>query len=146
MGIFDNLKNKVNFDELKDKVKFDELKDKAVDLANSGVAKSKTMADIAKLKTSSMAAEDAVKKAYIAIGKAVYDALETGAEAEIEAFVEKIKENKALIADNAAKIAELKNAGTVSEEEVAAVEALASTQRLDLPKHSIMAVQVCRLQ
>ena len=123
MGIFDNLKNKVNFDELKDKVKFDELKDKAVDLANSGVAKSKTMADIAKLKTSSMAAEDAVKKAYIAIGKAVYDALESGAEAEIEAFVEKIKENKALIADNAAKIAELKNAGTVSEEEVAAVEA-----------------------
>ena len=29
MGIFDNLKNKVNFDELKDKVKFDELKEKA---------------------------------------------------------------------------------------------------------------------
>ena len=118
MGIFNNLKNKVNLDDLKDKVKFDEIKGKAADLANSGVAKSKTMADIAKLKTSSMAAEDAVKKAYLAIGKAVYDALETGAEAEIEAFVEKIKENKALIADNAAKIAELKNAGKVAEEEI----------------------------
>lgn len=123
MGIFDNLKSKVNFDELKDKVKFDELKEKATDLANSGVAKSKTMADIAKLKAASMAEEDAVKKAYLAIGKAVYDALETGAEAEIEAYVEKIRASKAVIAENAAKIAEIKNAGKVTEEEVVEIEA-----------------------
>ena len=118
MGIFDNLKNKVNLDDLKDKVKFDEIKEKAADLANSGVAKSKTMADIAKLKTNSMAEEDAIKKAYIAIGKAVYDALESGAEAEIEAYVEKIRASKAQIAENAAKIAELKNAGKVTEAEI----------------------------
>ena len=111
MGIFDNLKNKVNLDDLKDKVKFDEIKEKAADLANSGVAKSKTMADIAKLKTNSMAEEDAIKKAYIAIGKAVYDALESGAEAEIEAYVEKIRASKA-------QIAELKNAGKVTEAEI----------------------------
>ena len=123
MGIFDNLKNKVNLDDLKDKVKFDEIKEKAADLANSGVAKSKTMADIAKLKTSSMAAEDAVKKAYLAIGKAVYEALESGAEAEIEAFVEKIRENKALIAENAARIAELRNAGKGTETEAAEIGA-----------------------
>ena len=123
MGIFDNLKNKVNLDELKDKVKFDELKEKATDLANSGVAKSKTMADIAKLKANSMAEEDAIKKAYIAIGKAVYDALETGAEAEVDGYVEKIKASKAVIAENAAKIAEIKNAGKVTEDEVAEIEA-----------------------
>ena len=122
MGIFDNLKNKVNLDDLKDKVKFDELKEKATDLANSGVAKSKTMADIAKLKTASMAAEDAMKKAYIEIGKAVYAALETGEEAEIESFVAKIKESKALVAENAEKIAALKNAGKVTEAEVAEIE------------------------
>ena len=55
--------------------------------------------------------------------KAVYDALENGTEAEIEAFVEKIKASKAVIAENAAKMAELKNAGKVTEEE--AVEAVA---------------------
>ena len=119
MGIFDNLKNKVNFDELKDKVKFDELKEKAAELANSGVAKSKTVAEYAKLKAACMAEEDAIKKAYIAIGKAVYEALENGTEAEIEAFVEKIKASKAVIAENTAKMAELKNAGDASEEEAA---------------------------
>lgn len=124
MGIFDNLKNKVNLDDLKDKVKFDEIKERATDLANSGIAKSKTMADIAKLKASSMAEEDAVKKAFIEIGKAVYAALETGEEAVIDTYVEKIKASKALIAENAAKIAELKNAGKVTEEEVAEIKAV----------------------
>ena len=44
MGFFDNLKGKA-----------DNLKDKATDLAQAGVAQSKRLAEIAKLKTSNMA-------------------------------------------------------------------------------------------
>ena len=48
---------------------FDTLKDKATDLAQAGVAQSKRLAEIAKLKMANMAEEDAIKKAYIEIGK-----------------------------------------------------------------------------
>lgn len=50
----------------------DVLKDKAADLAQAGVAQSKRLAEIAKLKVSNMAEEDAIKKAYIEIGKLYY--------------------------------------------------------------------------
>ena len=41
----------------------DTLKDRAVDLAQAGVAQSKRLAEIAKLKTSNMAEEDSIKNA-----------------------------------------------------------------------------------
>ena len=53
----------------------DVLKDKAADLAQAGVAQSKRLAEIAKLKVSNMAEEDAIKKAYIEIGKLYYACL-----------------------------------------------------------------------
>ena len=43
---------------------FDDLREKVTDLAQSGVAKSKQLAEIAKLKTSNMGEEDTIKKAY----------------------------------------------------------------------------------
>ena len=46
---------------------FDSLKDKATDLAQAGVAQSKRLAEIAKLKTANMAEEDAIKKAYMVV-------------------------------------------------------------------------------
>ena len=52
--------------------KLDSLKDKAVDLAQSGAAKSKELAEIGKLKLSSASEEDSIKKAYIEIGKLYY--------------------------------------------------------------------------
>ena len=52
--------------------KLDSLKDKAVDLAQSGAAKSKELAEIGKLKLNNAAEEDAIKKAYIEIGKPYY--------------------------------------------------------------------------
>ena len=42
---------------------FDDLREKVTDLAQSGVAKSKQLAEIAKLKTSNMGEEDTIKKA-----------------------------------------------------------------------------------
>ena len=50
----------------------DNLKDRAADLAQAGVAQSKRLAEIAKLKTANMAEEDAIKKAYMEIGKLYY--------------------------------------------------------------------------
>ncbi len=124
MGIFDNLKNKVNLDEIKDKMKLDEIRDRASDIASAGLAKSRIMAEIAKLKANSMAEEDAMKKAYIEIGKAVCVSLDTGAELEVDVYVEKVKACQALIASNNAKIAALKNEGEITEEEAAAVAEL----------------------
>ena len=42
---------------------FDTLKERATDLAQSGVAKSKELAEIGKLKLDNAAEEDAIKKA-----------------------------------------------------------------------------------
>ena len=47
---------------------FDDLREKVTDLAQSGVAKSKQLAEIAKLKTSNMGEEDTIKKAYLELG------------------------------------------------------------------------------
>ena len=51
---------------------FDNMKDRAVDLAQAGVAQSKRLAEIAKLKTANLGEEDTIKKAYIELGKLYY--------------------------------------------------------------------------
>lgn len=51
---------------------FDDLREKVTDLAQSGVAKSKQLAEIAKLKTSNMGEEDTIKKAYLELGRLYY--------------------------------------------------------------------------
>ena len=48
---------------------FDTLKDRAADLAQAGVAQTKRLAEIAKLKMSNMGEEDTIKKAYLEIGR-----------------------------------------------------------------------------
>ena len=48
---------------------FNDMKDRAVDLAQAGVAQSKRLAEIAKLKTANLGEEDTIKKAYIELGK-----------------------------------------------------------------------------
>ena len=51
---------------------FDELKSKALDLAQAGAAKAKELTDIAKLNIANSAEEDAIRKAYIDLGKLYY--------------------------------------------------------------------------
>ncbi|MEH2939464.1 serine proteinase [Oscillospiraceae bacterium 44-5] len=90
---------------------FETLKDRATDLAQAGVAQSKRLAEIAKLKAANMAEEDAIKKAYIEIGKLYYaenGAAPTGGYA---AACERITASKALIETNQERIAELKQPG-----------------------------------
>lgn len=101
---------------------FDNFREKAKDLAQAGVAKSKQLADIAKLKTDSMAEEDAIKKAYIEIGKLYYAERGASPEGAYVASCEKITASKANIEANNAKIAALRAEGNVTEADEAAAE------------------------
>ena len=51
---------------------FDDLKDKATDLGRAGMAKSKQLMEITKLSLNNSGEEDAIRKAYLEIGKLYY--------------------------------------------------------------------------
>jgi hypothetical protein len=105
----------------------DTLKDKATDLAQAGVAQSKRLAEIAKLKMSNMAEEDAIKKAYVEIGKLYYAEQGATPDGAYAAACEKITASKALIETNNERIAELKQPGDPEPEVVEAEAAEAET-------------------
>lgn len=86
----------------------DKLSERAKELAQTGVAKSKQMAQITKLKADNMAEEDAIKKAYIEIGKLYYAERGAAPDGAYVASCEKITRSKAIIEDNNKKIEELK--------------------------------------
>ena len=113
---------------------FETLKDRATDLAQAGVAQSKRLAEIAKLKTANMAEEDAIKKAYIEIGKLYYAEQGATPDGAYAAACERITAAKAAIETNNERIAELKQPGdpepeveleTVAETVESAAEAVA---------------------
>lgn len=87
---------------------FDTLKVRATDLAQAGVAQSKRLAEIAKLKTANMGEEDTIKKAYIELGKLYYAEKGAAPEGAYAAACEKITAAKAAIEVNNERIAELK--------------------------------------
>jgi hypothetical protein len=89
---------------------FDNLKEKATDLAQSGVAKSKQLAEIAKLKADNLSQEDAIKKAYVEIGKLYYAEKGQAPEGAYAAACEKITAARAAEEANNERIAELKEA------------------------------------
>ena len=95
---------------------FDNFKEKATDLAQAGVAQSKRLAEIAKLKTSNMAEEDSIKKAYVEIGKLYYAEKGMAPDGAYAAACEKITAARAAIEANNDRIAELKAAGDGAEE------------------------------
>lgn len=90
---------------------FESLKGRATDLAQAGVAQSKRLAEIAKLKTANMAEEDAIKKAYVEIGKLYYAERGATPDGAFAAACEKITASKAIIETNNERIAELKQPG-----------------------------------
>lgn len=87
---------------------FDTFKERATDLAQAGVAQSKRLAEIAKLKAANMSEEDAIKKAYIEIGKLYYAEKGTSPEGAFAAACEKVTAAKAAIEANNDRINELK--------------------------------------
>ena len=101
---------------------FDNFKEKATDLAQAGVAQSKRLAEIAKLKTANMGEEDTIKKAYIELGKLYYAEKGAAPEAAYAASCEKITAAKAAIEANNDRIAELKSSADDEVEVVARVK------------------------
>ena len=90
---------------------FENLKDRAAEMAQAGVAQSKRLAEIAKLKTANMAEEDAIKKAYIELGKLYYAEQGASPDGAFVAACERITASKAAIETNNERIAELKQPG-----------------------------------
>lgn len=88
---------------------FDNFKEKFTDLAQSGAAKTKQLTEIAKLKGANLAEEDAIKKAYVELGKLYYAEKGDAPDAAYAALCEKITASKSVIAANKARIDELKN-------------------------------------
>ena len=103
---------------------FETLKDQATDLAQAGVAQSKRLAEIAKLKMANMAEEDAIKKAYIELGKLYYAEQGATPDGAYASACERITASKALIETNNERIAELKQPGDPEPEAEAAAEAV----------------------
>jgi len=107
---------------------FDNFKEKATDLAQAGVAQSKRLAEIAKLKTANMGEEDTIKKAYIELGKLYYEEKGMAPEGAYVAACERITAARAAIETNNARIDELKDKDDEEEvvEEAAVVEEVAA--------------------
>ena len=100
----------------------DELRDRAMDLGRAGVAKSKQLAEITRLSLNNASEEDAIKKAYVEIGKLYYAELGMAPEAAYVSLCEKITAAKINIEENKARIAELKAESGVSDADVPPVK------------------------
>ena len=104
----------------------DNLKDKAKDLAQSGVSLSKQFGEIAKLNLNNLAEEDAIKKAYIEIGKLYYAERGMAPEAAYTALCQKITAAKVNIEENKGRIEAIKTENNITDAEISAmVEPLA---------------------
>lgn len=97
---------------------FDDLKDKAADLGRVGMAKSKQMMEITKLSLNNAGEEDAIRKAYLEIGKLYYAEQGSAPEPAYTALCQRITTAKINIEENKARIAQLKEDGVLTDEEI----------------------------
>ena len=112
----------------------DELRDRAMDLGRAGVAKSKQLAEITRLSLNNASEEDAIKKAYVEIGKLYYAEHGTAPEGAYAAACERITASRAAIETNNDRIAQLKNSSDEEvEEETAREEATVSEPVAEAP-------------
>lgn len=99
-------------------IDFDDLKDRVIDLAHTGVAKSKQLAEVAKLKTSNMGEEDTIKRAYLELGKLYYAEKGMTPEGAYAAACEKITAARAAIEANNDRITEIRTVADIADAEV----------------------------
>lgn len=105
---------------------FDDLKDKATDLGRAGMAKSKQLMEITKLSLNNSGEEDAIRKAYLEIGKLYYAERGMAPESGYTALCEKITAARINIEENKARIAQIKKDGTLSDEDISQAAAQAA--------------------
>lgn len=87
---------------------FDDLRDKAMDFGNAAVAKSRQLAEIAKLNLANTSEEETIRKAYIEIGKLYYAERGMAPDPAYAALCEKVTASKTTIEENKSRIMELK--------------------------------------
>lgn len=95
-------------------IDFDAIKDTVVDLAQSGVAQGKKVVTAAKLKADNMAQRDAIRKAYLAIGKQYFAAHRGEPEEELVQLFAAVEYAMAAIEANNAELAAMKAEPDVS--------------------------------
>ena len=95
---------------------------KARELADSGVAKAKEITEIGKLKVSNSTEQEAIRKAYSELGKLYYAERGSAPEAAYADACQRITDALARISYNNERIADIKAAGHLSDDEVDAVE------------------------
>ena len=96
----------------------DEVKEKATDLAQAGVAQSKRLMEIAKLKAANLGEEDTIKKAYVELGKLYYAEHGTSPEGAYAAACERITAARAAIETNNDRIAQIRSSAAEEGEEI----------------------------
>lgn len=102
---------------------FENIMSRITDLAQSGAAKAREVTEIGKLKVNNAAEEDTIRKAYIEIGKLYYAERAMAPEAPYAALCGKITASKEKIEYNNQKIADIKAAGNIKDEDIADIEA-----------------------
>lgn len=95
----------LNFNNLKAKV--DDLRQSGTELAQNSAAKARSMAAVAKLKAANLGEEDALRRAYIELGKLYFEKYGAAPEAEFLSACAAIDEAMARININNAKISSL---------------------------------------
>ena len=96
---------------------------KAKELADTGATKAKELSEIGKLKVNNSAEQEAIRKAYSELGKLYYAERGSAPEAPYVDACQRITDAMARISYNNERIADIKAAGQITDEEVEAVEA-----------------------
>lgn len=113
-----------DFESLKEKAK--ELTNtgvsKARELTNTGVAKAKELTEIGKLKMQNVSEQDEIRKAYMAMGKLYYEQHGEAPEEGYAEYCKQVADSQAKIAYNNERIADMKAAGNLSDEDVDAAD------------------------
>ena len=94
-------------------IDFDAIKEKVGTIAQAGVAQTKKVATIARLKTDNMAQQDALRKAYLAIGKLCYAKCKDAPDEDLAPLFAKVEAALSAIAANNAALEEMKAAEEV---------------------------------
>ena len=107
---------------------FDAIMSKISEVTQSGMAKAKDLAEIAKLKVNNASEKDAIKKAYAEMGKLYFAQHADDPDPEFAALCAKVAECKERIVYNDERIADIKNADGITD---ADIEAMAAQIPLD---------------
>ena len=96
---------------------------KARELADTGVARAKELTEIGKLNVNNSAEQEAIRKAYSELGKLYYAERASAPEPAYADICQRITDAMARISYNNERIADIKAAGQITDEEANAVEA-----------------------